>query len=150
MAPGGNSYRLPLEETKPGHYEARITTADAGLYRIASGNADLHLPEIGFYQESAETRVQAAHLSLLSEISRLTGGRIRPSIDEVLNRNGGVVRELQPLWQYLLGVALALNLIEVAPIAMASGIGTALTRFGATSTLLTMPDEQTSHSMCLC
>ncbi|HWF13601.1 MAG TPA: hypothetical protein VG272_07690, partial [Candidatus Acidoferrales bacterium] len=51
---------------------------------------------------------------LLGEISRVTGGTIHPSIDQLLNDKGAIVRERQPLWPYWLVLALFLNLIEVA------------------------------------
>ena len=39
QAPGQASQALPLEETMPGHYEARITAGQPGLYRITSGDS---------------------------------------------------------------------------------------------------------------
>ncbi len=39
---------MPLEETAPGHYEARIPADQGGLYHIVSGNSEMLLPEAGF------------------------------------------------------------------------------------------------------
>jgi len=105
---------IALEETAPGHYEARIPADQGGLYHIVSGNSELVLPDAGFYREADETKPQAVNMALLSEISRVTGGRVHPSIDQVLNDNGAMVRERQPLWPYWLILALLLNFIEVA------------------------------------
>ena len=105
---------LPLEETAPGHYEARIPADQGGLYHIVSGNSELVLPDAGFYRESEETKPQAVNAALLAEISRVTGGRVHPSLDQLLNRNGAMVRERQPLWPYWLVLALVLNFVEVA------------------------------------
>jgi Mg-chelatase subunit ChlD len=105
---------LPLEETSPGHYEARIPADQGGLYHIVSGNSELVLPEAGFYRESEETKPQAVNTALLSEISRVTGGRVHPSIDQLLNDKGAMVRERKPLWPYSLILALLLNFVEVA------------------------------------
>ena len=105
---------LPLEQTAPGHYEARIAADQGGLYHIVSGNSELILPEAGFYRESEETKPQAVNTALLSEISRVTGGRMHPSIDQLLNDKGAMVRERQPLWPYWLILALILNFVEVA------------------------------------
>jgi hypothetical protein len=105
---------IPLEQTAPGHYEARIPADQKGLYRIVSGNSELVLPEAGFYHESDETRPQAVNTELLGEISRVTGGRMHPSLEQLLNDRGTMVRERKSLWPYLLILALVLNFIEVA------------------------------------
>ena len=72
------------------------------------------LPEAGFYRESQETKPQAVNTALLGEISRITGGRMRPSIDQLLNDKGSLVRERKALWPYWLILALVLNFLEVA------------------------------------
>jgi Ca-activated chloride channel family protein len=112
--PGQPSRVVPLEETAPGHYEARIPAGQRGLYRIVSESSQVILPEAGFYQESDETKPQAINLPLLHEISRVTLGRVGPSINDLLTEKGSLVYERQPLWAYLLILALILNFIEVA------------------------------------
>ena len=113
-APGEASRTVPLEETSPGHYEAHIPAGQGGLYRIVSGSSELILPEAGFYREAEEMKPQAVNTALLSEISRVTGGRIHPSMDQLLNDRGTLVRERKALWPYWLILALVLNLLEVA------------------------------------
>ena len=113
-APGEASRTVPLEETSPGHYEAHIPAGQGGLYRIVSGSSELILPEAGFYREAEEMKPQAVNTALLSEISRVTGGRMHPSMDQLLNDKGSLVRERKPLWPYWLILALVLNLLEVA------------------------------------
>jgi Ca-activated chloride channel homolog len=113
-APGEASRTVPLEETSPGHYEAHIPAGQGGLYRIVSGSSELILPEAGFYREAEEMKPQAVNMALLSEISRVTGGRIHPSMDQLLNDRGTLVRERKALWPYWLILALVLNLLEVA------------------------------------
>jgi Ca-activated chloride channel family protein len=112
--PGQSPRSLPLEETAPGHFEARIPADQGGLYRIVSGSSELVLPEAGFYHESDETKPQAVNSALLSEISRVTGGRMYPSIDQLLTDKGSLVRERKPLWPFWLILALLLNFLEVA------------------------------------
>lgn len=112
--PGESPRSIPLEQTAPNHFEARIPDDQGGLYRIVSGSSELVLPEAGFYHEADETKPQAVNTALLSEISRVTGGRMRPSIDQLLTDKGSLVRERKPLWPYLLILALLLNLLEVA------------------------------------
>jgi uncharacterized protein YegL len=113
-APGEASRTIPLEETSPGHYEAHIPAGQGGLYRIVSGSSELILPEAGFYREAEEMKPQAVNTALLSEISHVTGGRIHPSMDQLLNDRGTLVRERKALWPYWLILALVLNLLEVA------------------------------------
>lgn len=112
--PGESPRSIPLEETAPGHFEARIPADQGGLYRIVSGSSELVLPEAGFYHESDETKPQAINTPLLAEISRVTGGRMHPSPEQLLTDKGSLVRERTPLWPYWLVLALALNLLEVA------------------------------------
>jgi len=112
--PGEVPRTFPLEETAPGHYEARIPADQRGLYRIVSGSSELVLPETGFYRESEEMKPQAVNTGLLSEISRITGGQMRPSINQLLNEKGSFVRERRALWPYWLMLALVINFLEVA------------------------------------
>src|SRR5258706_3927110 len=112
--PGEASRTVSLEETSPGHYEAHIPAGQGGLYRIVSGSSELVLPEAGFYREAEEMKPQAVNTALLNEISRLTGGRVRPSMDQLLSDRGSLVRERKALWPYWLILALVLNFMEVA------------------------------------
>ena len=112
--PGEAVRTIPLAETAPGHYEAHIPADQRGLYRIVSGSSELALPEAGFYREAEETKLQAVNTALLGELSRITGGRMRPSIDQLLNEKGTSVRERTALWPYWLILALVLNFLEVA------------------------------------
>ena len=105
---------ISLEQTAPGHYEARIPADQTGLYHIVSGNSELILPDAGFYSESQETKPQAINTTLLGEISRVTGGAVHPSMDQLLNDRGAIVRERRPLWPYWLVLALLLNFVELA------------------------------------
>ena len=113
-APDGTSRTSPLEETSPGHYEARISTQQQRLYRIASANPTLPLPATGFYREMEETKPREVNMVLLTQISDVTGGRVFPTTAQLLDDNGSLVREQRPLWPYLLVLALLLNFIEVA------------------------------------
>jgi hypothetical protein len=112
--PGEAARAIPLEQTAPGHYEASIPAGEKGLYRIVSGSSELVLPEQGFYHDAEETKPQAVNVALLSEISRVTGGRMHPSIDQVLTDKGTLVRARSDLWPYWLILALVLNFLEVA------------------------------------
>jgi Mg-chelatase subunit ChlD len=113
-APDGSLTTAPLEETSPGHYEARISAQQQGLYRITSANPGLQLPATGFYREIEETKPREVNLELLTQISRLTGGSVFPTTAQLLDDKGSLVRERSPLWPYWLVLALFLNFVEVA------------------------------------
>lgn len=113
-APGQAPRAIALELTAPGHYQARISDDQAGLYRIVSGSSEMALPEAALYRESDETKPQAVNTALLAEISRVTGGRMHPSIEQLLTDKGSLVRQRTPLWPYWLVLALLLNFLEVA------------------------------------
>jgi Ca-activated chloride channel family protein len=114
QGPGQTSQALPLVETVPGHYEARIASDSPGLYRITPSSSSPSLPGLGFFRESEETQPLAVNLTLLSEISRITGGRVHPSIDQLLAGGDSSSKEARSLWPFLLCIALMLNLLEVA------------------------------------
>lgn len=113
-APGETPHAVQLEETAPGHYEARVPANQRGLYRIVTGNSELALPEAGFYRDSEELKPREINAPLLTEISRLTGGRLEPTMAQLLDDKGSYVRERRPLWPYWLALALLLNFVEVA------------------------------------
>jgi Ca-activated chloride channel family protein len=112
--PGEAAHSVPLEETAPGHYEARVPADQHGLYRIVSANSEIVLPEAGFYRESEEMKPRGINASLLTEISRVTGGRVEPTMAQLLDQKGSYVRERRPLWPYWVVLALLLNFVEVA------------------------------------
>jgi Ca-activated chloride channel family protein len=113
-APGEPPHAVQLEETAPGHFEARVADNQRGLYRIVSGNSEIALPEAGFYRESEELKAREINAPLLTELSRATGGRVEPTMAQLLDDKGSYVRERRPLWPYWLILALLLNFIEVA------------------------------------
>ncbi len=60
------------------------------------------LPEAGFYRESEEMKPREINAPLLTEISRVTGGRVEPTMAQLLDDKGSYVRERRPLWPYWL------------------------------------------------
>jgi hypothetical protein len=112
--PGEASHSVALEETAPGHYEARVPADQHGLYHIVSGNSELVLPEAGFYHETEELKPREINVQLLSEASRVSGGRLEPTLAQLLDDNGSYVREGRAIWPYFLVLAILLNFIEVA------------------------------------
>jgi hypothetical protein len=81
---------------------------------VVGSDANLALPEVGFYRDSDELRPQPVSMALLSEISHVTGGVVNPSIEQLLDDRGSVVRQRIPMWPYLIVLALLLNFAELA------------------------------------
>jgi hypothetical protein len=72
-------------------------------------------PRPGFYRESEETKPQAVNTALLSEISRVTGGRMHPSIDQLLTDKGHAwCANVKPCGHTGLSLHWLLNFLEVA------------------------------------
>ena len=114
IAPDGSSRRMALRQTAPHHYEVSIPADQEGLYRVVPENSSLPLPAAGFFHQPEELKVQAVNVPLLAEVSRVTGGVVNPTVDQLLDQTGSDVREMTPLWPYWLGLALALNFFELA------------------------------------
>ncbi len=112
--PGEAPHAVTLEQTAPGHYEAQVPADQRGLYRIVSANSEIVLPEAGFYRESEEMKPREINAPLLTEISRVTNGRVEPTMAQLLDDKGSYVRERRPLWPYWLVLALLLNFVELA------------------------------------
>jgi len=113
-SPGKPVDSLALEETAPHHFEARIPASQSGLYRIASGSAEVRLPAAGFYRESEEQKTRPINVDLLRQLSSVSRGAINPTVDQLLDDKETLVVERRPLWPYWLLLALAINFLEVA------------------------------------
>jgi hypothetical protein len=113
-APDRSSHQVVLHETAPDHYEATIQSDQSGLYRVAANGASLLLPAVGFVRSPEELKAQAVNYHLLEEISRVTGGTVNPTVSQLLDKRGSEGLESDPLWPYLLVLALLLDLFEVA------------------------------------
>jgi hypothetical protein len=112
-APDRSSQRVVLHQTAPDHYEATIEAAQSGLYRVTANGSTL-LPAVGFVRAPEELKSRAVNVPLLQEISSVTGGAVNPSVAQLLDRRGSEARQSEPLWPYLLVLALLLDLFEVA------------------------------------
>ncbi|HTZ75401.1 MAG TPA: VWA domain-containing protein [Candidatus Aquilonibacter sp.] len=113
-APDGSSAKVPLRKTAPDHYEATLAADQSGLYRVAADGPAGLLPPVGFVRTPEELKSQAVNMSLLQEMARVTGGAVDPSIAQLLDDRGAEGSQDEPLWPYLLVLALLLNLFELA------------------------------------
>ena len=114
VAPDGASSRMALRETAPHHYEVAVEATEEGLYRVIPEHSPLPLPVAGFFHQPDELKVAAVNVPLLEEISRLTGGLVNPTAEQLLDERGSNVREMTLLWPYWLGLALIIDFFELA------------------------------------
>lgn len=93
--PDGINERVDFIPDKPGHYRARISNARAGTYRAtarieaAGGKGNQsgdELPQVAWDLDGSqfgERPHREPNLSLLSEIARVSGGRVNPTRDQL-------------------------------------------------------------------
>ncbi len=113
-APDGTSTKVPLRKTGPDHYEATLAADQSGLYRVAADGPSALLPPVGFVRTPQELKSQAVNVPLLQQIARATGGTVDPTIAQLLDQRGAEASQDEPLWPYLLVLALLLNFFELA------------------------------------
>jgi len=109
---------IHIEQVSPGRYEAEFRMQVEGGYRVM----------INRMENGAATPVTAdalatsysdeyAHLSanrvLLERLCRMTGGRLNPTVDEILKHDGEQAIVVRDLWPTLLSIALGLFLLDI-------------------------------------
>ncbi len=113
---GPENFRQPIVLTKAagGLYRSRISIGERqGMFRIRSLEDSKLFPEIGYYRQEEELNDFDSNPGLLKQISSFTNGRFNPSIDQVFTSSGRSVNAVMRWWPGLLGLAIALNLIEL-------------------------------------
>jgi uncharacterized membrane protein len=114
---GPGDFRKPLELSRvsPGTYRGRVRIgALEGLFRIRPLNETRAFPEVGLYRQESELSDYGSNETLLKSIAQSTGGRFNPRIAQLFDSHGQYVDSTMRLWPGLLGVAILLNLIELA------------------------------------
>lgn len=111
--------KLQLEQTAPGHYEAKLSTPDKGAYHL----------DLAQIQSSGETQRVSRGLTVgysdelkllppgeatLQQISRASGGRYGIDAAAVGQPDERTAREPVPLWPWLLMAALVVFIADVA------------------------------------
>ena len=117
--PGLGNEQLVMQQTAPGRYEAEFEISKPGPY-----NLELNQNQHGvttFRQTRglvvgypAELRLGPTNLSLLKQISLVSGGRFDIPAAEVFDAGQRSARLALPLWPYLLMSALGLLVADVA------------------------------------
>ena len=113
---GPNGFHKPMKTGKlaAGSYRAKIVVgANEGLFRIRPLKESRAFPEVGFYRQESEMSDYGSNEFLLRQIAQSTGGRFNPDVRAVFDSAGRAISSSMQLWPGLLGLAIALNLVEL-------------------------------------
>ncbi len=113
---GADGFRQPLEMTKvaQGAWRGSLEIGDrTGLFRVRPLEETPLFPETGIYLEEKELADYGSDERLLKAVAAFTGGRFRPSPEEVFDAGGRAIPAEMPLWPWFLALAVLLNLAEL-------------------------------------
>ena len=116
FAIGPNNFHAPLKISKvaAGHYRARLNIGqNQGLFRIRPLADSPAFPEVGFYRQEDEMLEYGNNELLLRQVASATGGRFRPSPQQVFDPGGRSISSTMQLWPAFLALAVLLNLAEL-------------------------------------
>jgi Ca-activated chloride channel family protein len=114
---GPNGFQSPLKVAKiaAAHYRARVAIGDRqGLFRVRPLAESRAFPEVGFYRQEDEMLEYGANDQLLHQVAEATGGRYNPALNTVFDSSGRAMPAALDLWPFLLALAVALNMAELA------------------------------------
>jgi Ca-activated chloride channel homolog len=115
MGPGDFRHPLEVARLSPGNYRGRLRIGSLeGLFRVRPLNESRSFPEVGLYRQESELSDYGSNEELLKSIAQSTGGRFNPSVRQLFDSGGKYVDSTLRLWPLLLGIAVLLNLIELA------------------------------------
>lgn len=118
--PDGNQVTVPLRQTAAGRYEGSIAAPKPGVYRVDVQQVREAQPTVqetsGFaVPGTTEFRRLESNDALLREVGTMTGGRITRNPTDAFSREGLPSSPgWQPLWAYLVALAILLLPVEVA------------------------------------
>ena len=113
---GAGGFQSPLKVGKvaAGHYRGRLEIGqNQGLFRVRPLEDSRAFPEVGFYRQEDEMQEYGNNEGLLRQIASSTGGRFGVRPGDVYTSSGRNIPTTMELWPGLLGLALALNLLEL-------------------------------------
>jgi len=114
---GPGNFRKPLDVVRvsPANYRARVRIGTTeGLFRVRPLNESRAFPEVGLYRQESELSDFGSNDVLLKSLAESTGGRFNPSVSQLFDNGGKSLDSSLRLWPGLLGLAILLNLIELA------------------------------------
>lgn len=122
VSPKGERQTVRLEQTGPGHYEARFPTRDIGLYvvnllELRDGKPVGRQTVGASVNFSPEFAASGPNLSLLRRLAESTGGKMldpaQPERDNPFAHDRIRTRRPQELWETLLKLAIILFVLDV-------------------------------------
>src|SRR5579884_3376809 len=115
FGPGGFQQPVPMARVAQGLWRGRVNAGNrTGLFRIRPVTESRAFPEIGFYREERELHEFGSNTFLLKQVADFTGGRFKPAPAQVFDPAGRAAAVTMQLWPGLLGLAILLNLAELA------------------------------------
>ncbi len=113
---GPSDFRRPVEvkKTAEGVYRGSIPIGDRqGLFLVRPEKDSRAFPETGLYRPEAEMTDFGASTAAMRRIAEYTGGRFQPAAKDAFDNGGRYIPSSMNLWPGLLGLAIALNLMEL-------------------------------------
>ena len=113
---GPDNFRQAVEVRKAGEglYKGRVNIGSRqGLFRIRPVEDSRIFAETGYYRQEVELADYGNNEPLLRQMAGFTGGRYNPAAKAVFDTQGRSVPATTRLWPGLLGLAVALNLLEL-------------------------------------
>jgi len=122
VSPKGERMMVKLEQTGPGHYEARFPTKEVGGYllnlmQVENGQAVAGQVVGASVNFSPEFAAGEPNTSLLRRISEMSGGRLldpnKPGTDNPFTHDRIKTKRPLDLWEWLLKLAVILFVLDV-------------------------------------
>jgi uncharacterized membrane protein len=114
IGPAGFQKLVPVTKMADGSFHGRVAIGQRqGLFRVRPLEESRAFPEVGFYRQEQELQDYGSNQFVLREIAEFTGGRFNPGLSQIFDTGGRSIPSGLQLWPGLLGIAIALNLIEL-------------------------------------
>lgn len=113
---GPGDFKRPVTVSKiaAGSYRGRVAIGEReGLFRVRPLAESRAFPEVGLYRPEQELDDYGSNELLLRQVAEFTGGHFNPSMQDVFDAGGRSIASMLRLWPGLLGLAIALNLVEL-------------------------------------
>ena len=114
FGPDGFQRPVAVRKVAEGAFSGHLPIGQrTGLFRVRPLVESRAFPEIGFYRQNEELNEFGSDDMLLRQVAEFTGGRFNPAPDEIFRAQGRSVPGVMRLWPGLIGLAVALNLVEL-------------------------------------